>query len=136
MKEYVEVLKKYAVFEGRATRREYWMFTLVHTLIIIASIFMLVFSLNFVTIIFLYVIATWLPSLAVTVRRLHDSGKSGWWILLNFVPSIGQLVLFIFTILESETCDNAYGSYTGSYHYVGLRDDLSIPDRVKADFFE
>lgn len=135
MKEYVEVLKKYAVFEGRATRREYWMFTLVNTLIIIASMFMLVFSLNVITIISLYVIATLLPTIAVTVRRLHDSGKSGWWYLLTFVPSIGNLVLFIFTVLESETCENAYGPYKGSMDLLDKQYNPSSPDQVKADFF-
>ena len=51
------------------------------------------------------------PELAVSVRRLHDIGKSGWWLLLWFVPFIGPIVLLIFTLLDSEAGDNQYGPY-------------------------
>ena len=59
---------------------------------------------------FLYSLAVFLPSLAVLVRRLHDTGKSGWWILIGLIPLIGAIVLLVFTILEGEQGDNQYGS--------------------------
>ena len=110
MKDYVEVLRKYAVFEGRATRREYWMFSLIHMLVWVATIFMYSFSANLMFIPLLYSIVTFVPSIAVTVRRFHDSGRSGWWYLVGYVPIVGSVAVFIFMILESDS-DNAYGPY-------------------------
>lgn len=109
MREYIEVLRKYAVFEGRATRREYWMFSLIHILVIFATIFTSYLAHNFIFMA-LYGLVTYVPSMAVTVRRLHDTGRSGWWFLLNFIPTVGNVALLIFMILESDG-NNAYGPY-------------------------
>lgn len=57
----------------------------------------------------LYSLAVFLPSLGVTVRRLHDIGKSGWWVLLGFIPLVGVLVLLFFLVKDSEAGSNAYG---------------------------
>lgn len=57
----------------------------------------------------LYSLAVLLPALAVTVRRLHDIGKSGWWILLSLIPIVGSIIVLVFTCLDSEPTDNQYG---------------------------
>jgi uncharacterized membrane protein YhaH (DUF805 family) len=105
---YIEVLKKYAVFTGRATRAEYWNFfvaTFIVSIVvnIIESMLGLGRFLGFV-----YSLATLLPSLGVGIRRLHDSGRSGWWTLLVLIPVIGWIILLIFLVADS-TADNEYG---------------------------
>lgn len=107
---YLEVLKKYAVFSGRARRAEYWMFFLFN--------FIVAFVLGFIEGIFggpgilasLYSLAVFLPGLAVTARRLHDTNRSGWWLLISFIPLVGIIVLFVFMVLESQAGENKYGS--------------------------
>ena len=106
---YMEVLKKYAVFSGRARRKEYWMFTLVNVIVflllgILEGAIGLPPALS--TIYGLFVL---IPGLAVTIRRLHDTGRSGWWFLVSFIPLIGWIVLLIFMILDSDPGENAYG---------------------------
>lgn len=105
---YIDVLKKYAVFNGRAHRREYWMFTLFN--VIVSIIFSIVDSL-FETNIFnmLYTLAVFLPSLGVSIRRLHDIGRSGWWLLLSFIPVIGWILLIYWACLDSQPGPNQYG---------------------------
>jgi uncharacterized membrane protein YhaH (DUF805 family) len=108
MKYYIEVLKKYAVFQGRARRAEYWYFVLFN---IIASLLLgLVDGLlgtGFIG--FLYYILVFLPSLAVQVRRLHDVGKSGWWILIGLIPLIGWIWLLVLLVKDSDAGENKYG---------------------------
>lgn len=110
MKEYLDVLKKYATFTGRSRRREYWMFALIHTLI-----YMALWGAGFVVdimalVAILYALALLIPNLAVTVRRLHDTGRSGWWILIALVPFVGVIVLIVFLALDSKPGDNAHGA--------------------------
>ena len=120
MKWYLEVLRKYAVFSGRARRKEYWLFTLFNILIeailiaaALASIdgatgltksghspsssLSICLSLTF----WLYALAALVPGVAVTVRRLHDTGQSGWLYLVGLVPLVGPIVLFIFMVQDS-----------------------------------
>jgi len=112
---YLDVLKKYAVFEGRARRSEYWFFTLFNFLIMLALIFLDVFmaSANPQTGIGvlsgLYSLGVLIPSISVLVRRLHDTNRSGWWFWIFLVPLIGGLVLFIFMLLDGTAGDNDYG---------------------------
>ncbi len=115
---YTSVLKKYAVFEGRARRQEYWMFMLINVLIyfglfIIAAILGAMADALGVLgsgIYMLYALAMLVPTLAVTVRRLHDTGRSGWWYLIALVPFVGGIILLIFTVLEGDAGNNAYGA--------------------------
>jgi len=113
---YLEVLKKYAVFSGRARRKEYWYFTLVNFLISLALATMIYSDgINFHNLMYLvvdriYFLAILIPSIAVTVRRLHDTGKSGWWILIGLVPIAGSIALLIFTVQDSQPGENQYGS--------------------------
>ena len=106
---YIEVLQKYADFDGRATRTEYWLWILIHVIILVALT--LVFSLLFgdlgVIIPLIYILATIIPHVAVSVRRLHDIGRSGLWYLLSFVP-FGGIVILIFHMLGSDD-NNEYG---------------------------
>ena len=114
MKWYIEVMRKYAVFSGRARRQEYWMFVLSNVIIVV--------FLGIIdgmadsdsegsrsTLTTLYVLATLIPFLAVGVRRLHDTGRSGWWMLIGVIPIIGAIVLLIFMIQDSQLMDNQYG---------------------------
>lgn len=112
---YLDVLKKYCVFQGRARRKEYWMFTLFNVLIYIALMIIEGIlgiggegGLGILTI--LYSLMVLLPSLGVSVRRLHDTGRSGWWLLISLVPLIGGIVLLVFLILDSQPGANQYGS--------------------------
>jgi uncharacterized membrane protein YhaH (DUF805 family) len=112
---YLEVLKKYAVFSGRARRKEYWMFFLFNLIIyvVLALIdgLMGTFSpqAGLGVLSGLYSLAVLIPSIAVTVRRLHDTGRSGWWILIALVPFIGGIVLLVFMVLDSQPGENQYG---------------------------
>ncbi|MCX7097282.1 MAG: DUF805 domain-containing protein [Methylococcales bacterium] len=112
---YLHVLKNYGVFKGRATRAEYWYFTLFNFLA-----FAVLSALDGLVGFFspevglgvlggLYSIAVLIPYLAVTVRRLHDTDRSGAWLFIELLPVIGGLVLFIFMLLDSQTTDNQYG---------------------------
>jgi len=115
MKWFLIVLRKYADFSGRARRAEYWYYTLFFLLIFFvlsvvdgaADTFNDEVGLGLLGGLFL--LATFLPTLAVTVRRLHDTTRSGWWILLNLVPLVGAIVVLIFTCLDSTPGANKYG---------------------------
>ncbi len=113
MNYYIDVLKKYAVFSGRATRKEYWMFVLYNMLISFAFNFLIIFGVK-VSIVFvlsmLFLLAIFIPSIAVLVRRLHDTNHSGWWAFINFIPVIGMIVLFVFLVTDSQAGENKYGS--------------------------
>ena len=113
MKWYLEVLKKYAVFQGRARRKEYWYFSLFNLIFILLLTWIDALSNSNPNDVgplpLIYLLAMLIPSLAVTVRRLHDINKSGWWILLYFIPVLGDIVLFIFTVLKGTPGDNRYG---------------------------
>jgi uncharacterized membrane protein YhaH (DUF805 family) len=111
---YFEALKKYAVFTGRARRREYWMFELWNPLIMLA-----LFFISFRTVRsggmglqllpLLYVLGVALPAFSSTIRRLHDTNRSGWWLLINLVPILGPISLFIFLVENSTPGDNRFG---------------------------
>lgn len=113
---YLEVLKKYAVFNGRARRKEYWFFALFN---IIISIVLAV--IDGVTGSFspevgmgllggIYTLAVLIPSIAVSVRRLHDTDRSGWWLLIALVPLIGAIVLLVFMVQDSKAGQNQHGA--------------------------
>lgn len=115
MKAYLECLKKYAVFAGRARRQEYWMFILVHILLsfLIGVVDVMVGTWDeaagYGILSAVYYLAVLLPSLAVFVRRMHDTNRSGWWILLALVPLIGPIVLLVFLVQDSQPDANRFG---------------------------
>ena len=114
MNYYLTVLKKYAVFSGRATRAEYWYFTLINFVIsLILNIFDKALHLNSIgnlgVLSLIYSLAVLIPGLAVTVRRLHDINKSAWMLLILFIPFIGAIWLLILMLLDSKSEGNKYG---------------------------
>jgi uncharacterized membrane protein YhaH (DUF805 family) len=112
---YIAVLKKYAVFSGRARRKEFWMFVLFNVIFSIVATLLdrvlgtRVGEMGNGWISILYSLAVLIPSLAVAVRRLHDIGKSGWWLLISLIPLIGAIWLLILYIKDSQPGDNQYG---------------------------
>jgi uncharacterized membrane protein YhaH (DUF805 family) len=107
MEWYFKVWKDWQNFSGRATRTEYWTFTL-YNLIIIAVIAGMNVVIDTDIIDLIYSLAVFVPALAVSVRRLHDTGRSGWWILIFIIPLIGFIVLVVFYCQDSRA-DNQYG---------------------------
>ena len=114
---YLKVLKEhYADFNGRARRKEYWMFSLFQIIIIIALVSIGIaisggeeFSMPLMVIVGLYFLATLIPTIAVTVRRLHDIGKKGSWYFISFVPYVGGIWLLVLTCRDSIVGPNEYG---------------------------
>jgi uncharacterized membrane protein YhaH (DUF805 family) len=106
---YLDVLKKYAVFNGRARRKEYWMFFLFN--IIIAVVLGVVEGIVGGPGVLgaLYGLAVLLPGIGVSIRRLHDTDRSGWWLLIGLVPLIGAIVLLVFFVQDSQAAENQYG---------------------------
>jgi uncharacterized membrane protein YhaH (DUF805 family) len=110
---YLEVLKKYAVFDGRARRSEYWQFTLVNigVILVLSVLDAMISKVTGIQIGILgavYGLGVLLPAIGVSIRRLHDTNRSGWWLLLAFVPLVG-LVLLMFMVQDSEPAPNLYG---------------------------
>jgi uncharacterized membrane protein YhaH (DUF805 family) len=135
------VFSKYAVFSGRARRPEFWWWTLfeyvtrgllggIYTAVMLAMLAPIIASGDtsdaafdqIMTAVFnpaYFVLIAWslsilLPTLAVTVRRLHDTGRSGWFVLLMFVPVVGTIIMIVFTVMESDPKSNAWGALPAS----------------------
>ena len=100
----------YANFNGRAQRKEYWMFVLFYVIFaLVAGLFDLAISgLDSGLVIWIYMLTTMLPYIAVTVRRLHDTDKSAWWLLLNFIP-FGGILLFACMCFDGGKDSNRFG---------------------------
>jgi len=112
---YLEVLKKYAVFKGRARRKEYWYFFLFNVLISIVLGIIDGMTGSFspeagVGLLGgLYGLAVLIPGTAVFVRRLHDTNRSGWWFFIALVPFVGAIILLVFMVQDSQPDENQYG---------------------------
>ncbi|CAM5274526.1 aminopeptidase [Streptomyces tanashiensis] len=105
---YLDVLKKYAVFNGRARRKEFWMFFLFNFIFLtVLSIVDQAVGTQLLSTI--YALGVFLPYLGVAIRRLHDTGRSGWWILIGLVPLVGFIILIVFFASEGEQQQNAHG---------------------------
>ena len=108
---FIEALKKYAVFSGRARRKEYWMFALFVG--IIYAVLAIVAAASKTPALFVllavFYVGILLPALAVGVRRLHDIGRSGWWLLFGLVPLVGGITLLVFSCTDSQPGENKYG---------------------------
>ncbi len=105
----VVVLERYALFTGRAGRAEYWWFVLANFIVLL-----ILGALGRVSVIFnvlyaLYSLALIVPSIAVGIRRLHDTGRSGWWLLILLVPLVGFIVLIVFLATQGNPGANQYG---------------------------
>ena len=114
---YLQVLKKYAVFTGRAQRKEYWFFVLFNFIIgfvlglIDGMIGSRIAAAGMGILGLIYALAVLIPGIAVSIRRLHDTGRSGWWLLISFVPFVGFIILIVFMALDSQPGENQYGPY-------------------------
>jgi uncharacterized membrane protein YhaH (DUF805 family) len=104
------VLERYAKFDGRAGRAEFWWFVLANFLVYIALAILMQISGIFVVVYFVYGLATIVPSIAVAIRRLHDTDKSGWMLLLGLIPFVGFILLLVFYIQEGTSGPNQYGA--------------------------
>lgn len=109
-------LQRYADFSGRSRRKEYWMFLLgVIIVAIVLAIIEAVLGLDgmvgglYGPLTLLLVLVIFIPSLAVQVRRFHDQDKSGWFVLLGFIPLVGGLIVLVFMLLEGTRGPNQYG---------------------------
>ncbi|MBE7566095.1 DUF805 domain-containing protein [Acidithiobacillus thiooxidans] len=118
---YLNVVKNnYFQFHGRMARAEFWWFTLMNFLIALALTFIVLLLSAMkntdlaIAIIGIYYLALLLPTLGGQIRRLHDIGMSGWWILINLVPYIGAIALLIMLILPSKPSGEVYGPYHDS----------------------
>lgn len=100
------VLKNYVNFEGRASRPEYWWFTLAYAIVnIILSIIPKVGT----ALSGILALAVLIPSIGVGVRRLHDINKSGWWLLISLIPVVGAIILIVWFVKPSDNGENQYG---------------------------
>ncbi|MBU2995117.1 DUF805 domain-containing protein [Cellulophaga baltica] len=112
MEWFLLAFKKYADFSGRSRRKEYWMFVLFNIIVVLGVVFIgaaigleeyIAYPLG------LYILTIIIPSLALAVRRLHDQGKSGWYILVRFVPVIGGVWFLVLMCVEGDSITNEYG---------------------------
>ncbi len=105
-------LNKYATFSGRARRSEFWWFILFNFAAQIAASIVdgiIAAIIGFSALAFLVMLALFIPGLAVSVRRLHDTGRSGWWLLLGLIPVVGIVVLIVWYATEGQPGPNQYG---------------------------
>jgi len=112
MQWYLKVLRQYADFNGRARRTEFWMFVLFSVLIsiVLAIVDYLIFGSSWSgPLSLIYSLAVLLPSIAVTARRLHDTGRSGWWQLIELIPIIGGIVLIVWCATAGKAEPNEWG---------------------------
>ena len=115
---YETVMLRYAKFRGRASRKEFWLFNLMATLILMAAR-----AIDYaitggsdepgLIVTLLATLIHFLPALAVGVRRLHDIDRSGWWLLIQFVPLVGTVVLLVFSCTASSPGTNRFGFHPG-----------------------
>lgn len=112
---YIGVLKQYAVFDGRSRRAEYWYFVLFNAL---AGIGLALIDnvtgtydsdMGIGLLGGIYSLAVLLPTIGVSIRRLHVTGRSGWWLLMVFIPLLGAIVLIVFLVMDSDAGENQYG---------------------------
>ena len=104
------VLKNYANFEGRASFNEYWLYVVDNIIISIIFSILMQISYTFGYVLYgLYSLAVLIPGLALSVRRLHDIGKSGWSILIGLIPIVGLIILIVWFIQKGNPVANEYG---------------------------
>lgn len=108
---YLSVLKNYTGFSGRARRKEYWMFILINMIIsAILNVIQAVIGMETPYITLIYSLGVLLPSIAVAIRRLHDTDRSGWWLLINLIPIIGAIVIIVFLCQNGTSGNNRFGN--------------------------
>jgi uncharacterized membrane protein YhaH (DUF805 family) len=113
-----EAYKRYADFTGRSSRSEYWLFVLLYVIVavvagIVANVLEAIGGEMLALVVYLpfalFLLASFVPSLSVAFRRLHDTDRSAWWLLISFVPFIGGIVLLVFDCLPGTPGPNRFG---------------------------
>lgn len=106
------VVENYFNFSGRARRAEYWWYSLMTTVVgfVMGFVGGLIGESVGLVLIGLFYLVFLIPGIAVTIRRLHDTGRSGWWILIGIIPIIGFIVLLVFMVMDSERGPNNWGA--------------------------
>jgi uncharacterized membrane protein YhaH (DUF805 family) len=116
MQWYTDVIKKYVEFSGRARRQEFWMFNLIN-----AVIWLVLLGIDNAIgtdqgqyhtsgiLSGIYSLAVLLPSIAVAIRRMHDTNRTGWWVLINLICCIGWIIFIVFAAKEGDAGANQYG---------------------------
>ena len=115
MEWYLAPLRKYSQFDGRSRRKEYWFFSLFNFLALMvltamdigAGVFDAENGVGLLS--GIYSVGVFIPSISVSVRRLHDTDRSGWYLLLAVIPVVGAIVLFVLFVLDSEPGENRFG---------------------------
>ncbi|HEX3329994.1 MAG TPA: DUF805 domain-containing protein [Gaiellales bacterium] len=110
---YTDVIKQYAVFHGRAGRPEYWWFTLINFIISVALDVVLRGAAGQL-IGAIYGLAVLLPSIGVAIRRLHDTNRTGWWLLVGIIPVVGWVWIIVLLALAGDDGPNRYGPPPGT----------------------
>jgi uncharacterized membrane protein YhaH (DUF805 family) len=111
---YLEAWKNYANFQGRARRKAFWMFVLFNIIaLVVLGLIQGALGLSgesgYGILTGLYSLAVLLPALSLAVRRLHDTGRSGWWLLIGLLPLVGEIILIVFYALDGQPGENQYG---------------------------
>ncbi len=122
---FIEALRKYAVFSGRSRRKEYWFFVLF--VVVISTVLTIIDGLigaydrstGVGLLSAIFSLAILIPSISVSVRRLHDIDRTGWWVLISLVPLVGWIVLLVFHVQDSTPGTNRYGPNPKSTDYHG-----------------
>jgi uncharacterized membrane protein YhaH (DUF805 family) len=135
MNYFTEGFKKYATFSGRATRSEYWYFTLITVIIgiLLSGIDVILGTYNWDVEIGLlggiFSLVIFIPSLALFVRRLHDTNRTGWWFFILLIPIIGFIVLLVFLCIDSKE-DNKYGANPKANNGILKNDSISQLEKL------
>jgi uncharacterized membrane protein YhaH (DUF805 family) len=104
------VLERYAKFDGRAGRAEFWWFVLANLLVYVVIAILMAISSIFIILYIGYALAVIVPSIALAIRRLHDTDKSGWFLLIGLIPFVGWIILLVFYIMEGTSGPNSFGA--------------------------
>lgn len=132
---YKKAFKNYAEYKGRATQAEFWYFVLCHFLISVSLLILIIvgasgdnelMAVSAGISLGLYMLAAFIPTLMISIRRLHDTGKSGWFTMFGFIPAIGGILLTIFLAQKSDG-DNEWGEKLDLEDLPIERERLALP---------
>ena len=124
MKYFVEFWKRAFDFKGVASRPQYWYAVLINffVILVLSLLFGASDSTENITVSDVYALIILIPSISISVRRLHDQNRSGWFYLLNLIPAIGSIIIFIFMVLGTVKVNNRWRMYDIQRGYI--KDDL------------
>ena len=129
----VGFVAKYVNFEGRASRSDYWWFVLYAVLVNIVTIGLDIAVFGTIGIVnTLAQVALFFPHLSVGVRRLHDTGRSGWWLLIGLIPFLGAIILIVFFVMKGEVQPNQYGNALRTSGFESTKIPLTLAAAVWA----